>query len=223
MNLALNRKRSRLDLDDNEDHPSAPTTPAFTDSLKRSKTQSELDDLDIATPEDAWRVDVSSILSSPTLASAPDGSLQTHHTLSNYVVGSSIVVFCVQGNLQLHYDLLCSTLPDLCALSPSLQALVLCRDPSSHIPSTSTPLSLPLVQAVGPDYNHFVRLGLLHPLGGGNLPLDALVVLDTQGRRRLVLPFGWGAGRHASTPAGKTVQDRLMGLLRTCIEGLVKE
>lgn len=106
MNLALNRKRSRLDLDDDEEHQPAPTTPTFTDTLKRTKTQSELDDLDIATPEDAWRVDVSSILSSPTLASAPDGSLHAHHNLSNYVVGSSIIVFCVQGNLQLHYDLL---------------------------------------------------------------------------------------------------------------------
>ena len=80
-----------------------------------------------------------------------------------------------------------------------------------------------MIQAVGPNYNHFVKLGLLHPLGGGKFPLDALVVVDTKGRRRLVLPFGWGAGRHASTPAGRTVQDRLMKMLRKCVQELVKE
>jgi len=114
-------------------------------------------------------------------------------------------------------------LPDLYAMAPSLQAVVLCCDPSTHIPSATTTHSLPLVQAVGPSYNHFVRLGLLHPQGGGQSPLDALVVLDAQGRRRLVLPFGWGAGRHAGGPAGRVVQSRLMELLRMCIETLARE
>lgn len=114
-------------------------------------------------------------------------------------------------------------LPDLYAMSPSLQALVLCRDPSTHVPSTTASFSLPLVQAVAPSFNHFVRLGLLHPLGGGETPLDALVVVDNRGRRRLVLPFGWGAGKHAGTPAGRIVQTRLMDLLRNCIETLVQE
>jgi hypothetical protein len=53
--------------------------------------------------------------------------------------------------------------------------------------------------------------------------LDALVVLDTVGRRRLVLPFGWGAGKHVDTPAGRSIQMRLMNLLRSCIETLEKE
>lgn len=78
-----------------------------------------------------------------------------------------------------------------------------------------------MIQAVSGSHNHFVRLGLLHPLGGGHYPLDALVVLDPQGRRRLVLPFGWGAGRHAgNVGGGKIVQDRLMTILRNCIEQL---
>jgi hypothetical protein len=116
-----------------------------------------------------------------------------------------------------------SSLPDLYSVAPSVQALVLCRDPSSHTTTTTTSVLLPMIQAVGPNYNHFVKLGLLHPLGGGKLPLDALVVVDTKGRRRLVLPFGWGAGRHASTPAGRTVQDRLMKMLQKCVQDLVKE
>jgi hypothetical protein len=116
-----------------------------------------------------------------------------------------------------------ASLPDLYSLAPSLQALVLCRDPSTHTTTTSASLSLPMIQAVGPSYNHFVKLGLLHPLGGGKFPLDALVVVDTKGRRRLVLPFGWGAGRHASTAAGRIIQDRLMKLLLKCIQDLVEE
>lgn len=116
-----------------------------------------------------------------------------------------------------------SILPTLYATCPALQALVLCRDPPSHTLSPAASFSLPLIQAVGPSYNHFVRLGLLHPLGGGEVPLDALVVIDTKGRRRLVLPFGWGAGKHAGTPAGRIVQDRLIELLKSCVEALVRE
>ena len=37
------------------------------------------------------------------------------------------------------------------------------------------------------------RLGLLHPLGGGRVALDVVVVLDAEGRVRIVLPIGWGA------------------------------
>lgn len=116
-----------------------------------------------------------------------------------------------------------SALNDLYAVAPSLQALVLCHDPSTHKPSTTVPFSLPLISAVDPPNNHFVRLGLLHPLGGGKYPLDALVVIDKKGRRRLVLPFGWGAGKHADTPAGRSIQTRMMVLLKHCVETLENE
>jgi hypothetical protein len=116
-----------------------------------------------------------------------------------------------------------SILPDLYAVSPSLQALVLCHDPYTHKLSPNAPFSLPLIQAVEPSNNHFVRLGLLHPLGGGKFPLDALVVLDQRGRRRLVLPFGWGAGKHACTPAGRGIQTHLMKLLRSCVETIEQQ
>jgi hypothetical protein len=114
-------------------------------------------------------------------------------------------------------------LHELYSSSPSLQAIILCHDPPTHRPSTTAPFSLPLISAVDPPNNHFVRLGLLHPLGGGKFPLDALAVVDKKGRRRLILPFGWGAGKHADTPAGKSIQNRMMMLLKHCIETLEKE
>ena len=32
----------------------------------------------------------------------------------------------------------------------------------------------------------------MHPLGGGRQSLDAVVVLDREWRRRMLLPVGWG-------------------------------
>ena len=116
-----------------------------------------------------------------------------------------------------------SALDELYSLSPSLQAIILCHDPPTHKPSTTVPFSLPLISAVDPPNNHFVRLGLLHPLGGGKFPLDALAVVDRKGCRRLILPFGWGAGKHADTPAGKSIQNKMIKLLKHCIETLEKE
>lgn len=116
-----------------------------------------------------------------------------------------------------------SALPSLYAHSPALQAFVLCSDPESHVPSTASRMALPMLEAITPANNHFVRLGLLHPLGGGKLPLDALVVLDPRGKRRMMLPFGWGAGKHAGTLAGKGIQARYVELLRHCVEVLEAE
>ncbi|KAI4941105.1 hypothetical protein J4E86_010606 [Alternaria arbusti] len=228
MDVALSRKRSRLTVDEDEDEVQrrrepSPALPPLGDALKRSKTQCELEELDIISPEEAWSVDVDAILGSSTLATPVGSMLEAHDNWARYKRRASIVVLCVQGNVQVHYDLLCSALPDLYAFSPSLQPFVLCHDPSTHRLPSSAPFSLPLIQAATPSNNHFVRLGLLHPLGGGKFPLDALVVLDKKGRRRLVLPFGWGAGKHADTPAGRSIQLRLMALLRSCVAMLEQE
>ncbi|KAF2630723.1 hypothetical protein BU25DRAFT_334438 [Macroventuria anomochaeta] len=225
MSARLSRKRSRLatDSDDDEAQQPSPALSSLSDTLKRSKTQCELDELDIIEPKDAWIIDVGAILANTTLAAPPGSGLKPHNNWHRYKKGESVIVLCVQGNLQLHYNLLCSALDDLYAIAPSLQALVLCHDPSTHKPSTTAPFSLPLISAVDPPNNHFVRLGLLHPLGGGKFPLDALAVVDKNGRRRLVLPFGWGAGKHADTPAGRSIQNRMMMLLKHCIETLEKE
>lgn len=88
----------------------------------------------------------------------------------------------------------------------------------------SSPLSLPIVEAQGNPANHFLKLGLLHPLGGGQRPLDAIVILDTAGKRRLVVPFGWGAGKHVGDLiTGPTIQQRFLVLLQDSIVKLERE
>ncbi|KAF2499270.1 hypothetical protein BU16DRAFT_547671 [Lophium mytilinum] len=198
--------------------------PRPSDLLKRTRTEDELDAIDIIPAAKSWPVGIANILSSPMLREPLDSQLQPHDNFRNHIEGGSIFVLCVQGACELHYDLICNALPDLYAISPTLQALVLCHNPSSHIPSTSTSVSLPLVEAIGASGNHFVRLGLLHPLGNGQDPLDAIVVLDPLGRRRLLLPFGWGAGRHAgAVGGGRIVQRRFVEALTECVRSLVRE
>jgi hypothetical protein len=104
-------------------------------------------------------------------------------------------------------------LPYLQTLSPNLQPLVI-TDSTPHYSTKLSPtltISLPAVEARGTPPNHFLKLGLLRPTiandddyddddeNGSRInnraPLDALVVVDPDGKRRLVLPFGWGAGR----------------------------
>lgn len=244
MTAQLSRKRSRLACDSDDDEAQrlrqpSPAISTASDTLKRSRTQCELDELGIVGSKDAWIVDVDAILASTTIAAVPGSGLEPHNNWHRYKKGESSLVFCVQGNLQLHYNLLwyvfenlearpklssySSALDDLYAIAPSLQALVLCHDPQTQRTSTTAPFSLPLISAVDPPHNHFVRMGLLHPLGGGKFPLDALAVVDRLGRRRLVLPFGWGAGKHADTPAGRSIQNKMMALLKQCIETLEKE
>jgi hypothetical protein len=81
-----------------------------------------------------------------------------------------------------------------------------------------------VVEVNGTSPKPFLQLGLLHPLGGGKEPLDAIVVLDTKGKRRLVLPFGWGAGRHILDPVtGFTVKERFSDILRDSIKAIEAE
>lgn len=111
MSAPLSRKRSRFapDSEDDEAHQLRQPSPALSslsDTLKRSKTQCELDELDMIDPKDAWTVDMSAILSSTTLAAPPSSGLKPHNNWQKYRKGESIMVLCVQGNLQLHYNLL---------------------------------------------------------------------------------------------------------------------
>lgn len=111
MSSNLSRKRSRrtLDSDDDEDEvlrQPSPASSSLSDTLKRSKTQCELDELDIIEPKDAWTVDIGAILARPTLATPPGSGLMPRNNWQRYKKGGSITVLCVQGNMQLHYNLL---------------------------------------------------------------------------------------------------------------------
>ena len=110
MDVALSRKRSRLAIDEDDDVPPrrepSPALAPFGDSLKKSKTQCELEELDIISPEEAWTVDVDAILASNALAAPPGSSLKAHNNWAKYQRGRSIIVLCVQGNVQIHYELL---------------------------------------------------------------------------------------------------------------------
>jgi len=109
--------------------------------------------------------------------------------------------------------------------SPNLQALILTHTPKDLAQAISiASISLPIVEAQGNPANHFLKLGLLHPLGGGRQPLDAIVIIDTAGKRRLVLPIGWGAGRHASDAVtGTVIQRRFAELLQESVKTLEAE
>jgi hypothetical protein len=106
-----------------------------------------------------------------------------------------------------------------------MQALILTSDPKPLASALSiSSISLPVVEAQGNPANHFLKLGLLHPLGGGREALDAIVIIDPTGKRRLVLPFGWGAGRHVDDPVtGVAVQRRFAELLRNGVRALERE
>lgn len=110
MNVALTRKRSRfaLDPDDEGQHrrEPSPALSSFSDTLKRSKTQCELDELDIISPEKAWSIDVDAILASNTLPKPTGSTLEAHDNWTRYTKGESVFVLCVQGNVQVHYELL---------------------------------------------------------------------------------------------------------------------
>jgi hypothetical protein len=119
MSVALSRKRSRLAVDCDEDQHQyqdqgqdhrrrepSPAPSAFSDTLKRSKTQCELDELHVIPVDEAWVVDVDAILASKRIARPLNGRLEAHDNWPRYTEGTSIVVLCVQGNVQIHYDLL---------------------------------------------------------------------------------------------------------------------
>jgi hypothetical protein len=110
MDVALSRKRSRLAADSDDDkvppREPSPTLSTLSDTLKRSRTQCELDELDTIRADVAWSVDVDAILASNRISTPPRQTLKAHDNWERHVKGQSIVVMCVQGNVQIHYDLL---------------------------------------------------------------------------------------------------------------------
>lgn len=191
-----------------------------TDYLKRTRTTDELGTLGVIPSGEAWQLQgvVTDLLAAADTA-APNG-------LKKYIAGRSLVVLCVLEHVDIHYRLLCSALPALQTLSPTLQPLLLTNhDPAFASTHLQPAPSFPVLSAKGHPQNHLLKLGLLHPLGGGQAGMDALVVLDAVGRRRLVLPFGWGAGKHVgeNVVGGSIVRDGLMEVLARGVEELERE
>jgi len=196
-----------------------------SEQSKRVKDVDPIESVGLIPKESAWQFDTAELLDSPTTIPTPSDSQFNGNNFKSYDASNSLFVLCVMGEMTLQLDLLCFALPCLLETSPNLQSLILARSPSAlSSVVTSAALSLPIVEAQGNPANHFLKLGLLHPLGGGQRPLDAIVVLDTASKRRLVIPFGWGAGRQVADPVtGHIVQQRFLALLEDSVKELEME
>ncbi|KAK8168018.1 hypothetical protein IWX90DRAFT_122969 [Phyllosticta citrichinensis] len=196
---------------------------------KRSRTSGVLDGLELVPAAAAWQLNMDEMLDGVILGDwCPPNQQKTDHldlseSIANgrrYVPGQSIVVLCVVESTDVQLRQLSSHLPHLLSLSPTLFPILLTR----HAPS-SLSTTFPAIPAKGHPANHFLRLGLLHPLGGGLAGMDALVLLDQRARRRLVVPFGWGVGRGVGDAerGAHAVRERLMEAIEEGLLGLERE
>ncbi|KAI5838948.1 hypothetical protein DFP73DRAFT_242274 [Morchella snyderi] len=85
---------------------------------------------------------------------------------------------------------------------------------SAPPPGTST---LPVIHDVTRALT--LALGLLHPLGGGRQALDAIVVLDRDSLRRMVLPVGWGP-RLAPGQRDEENGEGVSSVVGRCVKGV---
>ncbi|RPA83355.1 hypothetical protein BJ508DRAFT_71297 [Ascobolus immersus RN42] len=123
-------------------------------------------------------------------------------------------VLCFLGSTDSHLNAL-SSVADLLAKSfntpihgISLQQL-----------SAPSSMSIPIIHDSTRTLT--LHLGLLHPLGGGRTALDAIVVLDREGRRRMLLPVGWGV-RNCGVDRGHLVGGEGNGEVENLVMRLVK-
>ncbi|KAI9690640.1 MAG: hypothetical protein M1820_009947 [Bogoriella megaspora] len=202
-----------------------------TQDAKKHRQRSAIDNICLVPLSEAWDVDLTAILP------------------HNQSTCPSMYILCVVGSLTIHHDILCSLLSHLPS-SSSLWArpLLLIPSPTStrsngtsssyyaSISATPSPAVLhlltqsPLPVLPTPSQT-FIRLGLFHP--SGTQPLDAIVVLDWRGRRRLVVPFGWGAGKWVGEKDARVLNGdvtavagqvgELVGALREGVAELMRE
>ncbi|KIW01476.1 uncharacterized protein PV09_07230 [Verruconis gallopava] len=227
MNHSSSRKRpftTRGSLSDN-DPEEANATDVIIDNPKKNKSVDPVQDVALISKDEAWKFDTSELLDSHITIPALGSGQIDGNNFKRYDSSKSLFLLCVVGEMTLQLDLLCSVYSTLIQCSPNIQSLVLTRESKALTRAMETsPICLPVVETQGNPANHFLKLGLLHPLGGGRQPLDAMVVIDTESRRRMVLPFGWGAGRHISDPVtGPIVQQRFIALLINGVQTLERE
>ncbi|KAF2239146.1 hypothetical protein EV356DRAFT_528435 [Viridothelium virens] len=210
---SLKRRATFEEDDDNQPLESPPS------DVKKHRQRSAIDNISLVSLGQAWDVDLKTILP---------------HNQYPY---PAMFVLCVVGSLTHHHDLLCSPSPALCIpTSLPIHPVLLIPSPSAtsrHYYSsiTSTPSSAVLhllthspLPVLPTPQQTFIRLGLFHP--SGSQPLDAIVLLDWCGRRRLVVPFGWGAGKWVGGIGGNSNAhhaEELMGALGDGVRELSAE
>ncbi|KAI9818034.1 MAG: hypothetical protein M1827_000658 [Pycnora praestabilis] len=137
-----------------------------------------------------------------------------------------LLVICVIGSMIEHYDRLCSHTYALRKISPSIEFVAITHiHPPINRAELIPVVHIPIIHTIGaPDPPYLGLLGLLHPLGGGQQGLDAYVVVDRQGYRRLVLPIGWGVGKHFNDEnGGKIVREEILTALSEGVRELEEE
>ncbi|KAI9829490.1 MAG: hypothetical protein M1819_006310 [Sarea resinae] len=234
------------------------------DDVKRQRTsRSGFEAIEVIPAATAWEFDIRSLNDSPVAHSIDSGndvlitsfkdidSYYHHDTAQRPTYspgpkpvggegrGGGLLILCVIGSLEIHYELLCQAHPRLLALSPSTTMVAISHEPhhdllvpSPRRPSitntttTSRP-RIPILHSLPtpPHHQPILQLGLLHPSAGGQRALDAVVVLDRRRRRRLVLPVGWGPGRHllAGVAGAELVQAQFVSALLDAVEELDSE
>jgi hypothetical protein len=180
------------------DHPANVQSDSRRATIKVKHAHQHDDSLSIIAVHDAWQLHVPTILG-PYAGERP-----------------SLSVLCVISALQVQFDFLCGALPYLQDLSPGIRVYIVAGSPAA-VPAAMT-LTFPTIRPSNP-VRTYTSLGISHPFGGRPMALDAVVLMDRAGRRRLVLPFGWGAGKYAADEqgGGLVIQERLADALVTAV------
>ncbi|KAF1815933.1 hypothetical protein P152DRAFT_202224 [Eremomyces bilateralis CBS 781.70] len=186
--------------------------PSIYDTIKRSRAVPEHDGPPLMQLSDCPRLPIQPLLASRLLQQAP----LTKGIASDTVPRSdtSPIVLAVVESTRIHVDLLHRHLDALASLHPDLCFYVVLRDSHPLLESiasslTCSPFPMPTL-IVQP--RTVVPLGLLHPLGGGQTLLDAVVLLDSSLRKRITLPVGWGEGSLLTSPVPGDESARFLGV-----------
>ncbi|KAH0542236.1 hypothetical protein FGG08_003358 [Glutinoglossum americanum] len=164
--------------------------------------------------EDSWVLDLHKLYGSVCGISRGHGEVANGQLgdLAGKELNGGLVVLCILGSTTVHLRALSSLSPSLSASYPTIGILGV----SLHA-SVLHDYQFPIVHDSPPNITP--ALGLLHPLGGGREALDAIVVLDTCGRRRMVLPVGWGQSRHC-TVSDELLRNTMAKLMANLMDGV---
>ncbi|KAI9665009.1 MAG: hypothetical protein M1821_006457 [Bathelium mastoideum] len=205
-----NNLKRRATFEEEEDDQPFESPPL---EVKKHRQRSAIDNINLVSIDQAWDVDLKAILP------------------HNQFPHPAIFILCVVGSLTVHHELLCSSNSvQIPSTSLPMHPLLLIPSPSassrtyySSISNTPSPAVLHLLThsplpVLPTSQQMFIRLGLFHP--SGTQPLDAIILLDWRGRRRLVVPFGWGAGKWVTGVESTSNVQQAEELMRALAEGI---